>query len=168
MSTPHKRCALIVARVLGSALDTHCDGLYEAVAFSESSSSPRTLLAGARRRVEVQGQDPSVYEEHETGISLGGSGGGELSADPAPLLVRVHTFRHAPYGEERLGTWAAQRRVANPCVLRYCLERRLPDGVVPTRTIDDVLQALTEPEQLRATGPHTESGEAEAPHEPRG
>lgn len=59
-------------------------------------------------------------------------------------------FGHSGYGPEWLGTWRAQRRVASPHVFRYYLERQLPAGVVPARTVDAVLANLTEPDRLRA------------------
>lgn len=60
-------------------------------------------------------------------------------------------FGHTGYGSEWFGTWRAQRRVASHHVFRYYLERQLPAGVVPARTVDAVLAGLTEPDQLRTT-----------------
>lgn len=60
-------------------------------------------------------------------------------------------FGHSGYAPEWLETWRGQRRVANHHVFRYYLERQLPAGVVPARTVDAVLASLTEPDQLRAT-----------------
>ncbi|MGH8994438.1 MAG: KAP family P-loop NTPase fold protein [Acidimicrobiales bacterium] len=57
-------------------------------------------------------------------------------------------FGHTGYGPEWIATWRKQRKVANPDVFRYYLERRLPDGVVPAHTIDDLLESLRQPARL--------------------
>lgn len=58
-------------------------------------------------------------------------------------------FENMHFGPEWLATWRKQRRVANPAVFRFYLERRLPDGVVPARMIDELLSNLGEPDRLR-------------------
>jgi hypothetical protein len=57
-------------------------------------------------------------------------------------------FENMNFGPEWLTTWRKDRRVASPAVFRFYLERRLPDGVVPARTIDELLSSLRDPGRL--------------------
>jgi KAP-like P-loop domain-containing protein len=57
-------------------------------------------------------------------------------------------FGHTGYGHDWLATWRKARKVANPNVFLFYLERRLPDGVVPARTIDELFDALKIEETL--------------------
>jgi predicted KAP-like P-loop ATPase len=79
----------------------------------------------------------------------------KLDAELASAICRWlfpaagHYFGHTGYGPEWIATWRKQRKVANPDVFRYYLERRLPDGVVPAHTIDHLLENLREPGRMR-------------------
>jgi hypothetical protein len=53
------------------------------------------------------------------------------------------------FGPEWQSTWRRERRVANPSVLRFYLERRLPPGVVPAAIVDALVGALGEPDHLQ-------------------
>jgi hypothetical protein len=60
-------------------------------------------------------------------------------------------FGHSGYRSEWLGTWRKRRNVANPDVFRFYLERRLPEGVVPARVVDGLLNSLSDHALLSAT-----------------
>lgn len=59
-------------------------------------------------------------------------------------------FESAHTDQRTLSVWRAERRVAHPAVLRFFLERRLPEGVVPARTVDSMVTGLTDAKALRA------------------
>lgn len=58
-------------------------------------------------------------------------------------------FENMHYGPEWEVTWRNQRKIASASVFRFYLERQLPDGVVPARTVDVALASLTDREQLK-------------------
>lgn len=60
-----------------------------------------------------------------------------------------HHIENMHFGSEWESTWRQQRKLASSSVLRFYLERQLPDGVVPARTVDAALANLNEPEKLR-------------------
>lgn len=53
------------------------------------------------------------------------------------------------YGPEWEVTWRRKRKIASSAVLRFYLERQLPEGVVPARVVDDALDRLTDRDGLR-------------------
>jgi hypothetical protein len=57
-----------------------------------------------------------------------------------PASQRYFTNTH--YGPEFAAIWRRQRRVADAGVFRFYLERRLPDGVLPARVVDALLDSL--------------------------
>ncbi|MGD0833913.1 MAG: P-loop NTPase fold protein [Candidatus Dormibacteria bacterium] len=59
-------------------------------------------------------------------------------------------FESAHTDQRTLSQWRAERRVAHPAVLRFFLERRLPEGVVPARTVESMLAGLSDAKALRA------------------
>lgn len=59
-------------------------------------------------------------------------------------------FENMNFGPEWLATWRRDRRVANPDVLRFYLERRLPENVVPAQLVDDILDNLGNQDALIA------------------
>jgi KAP-like P-loop domain-containing protein len=59
-----------------------------------------------------------------------------------------HYVENMHFGSEWESTWRQQRKLASSSVLRFYLERQLPDGVVPARAVDATVASLTDPEQL--------------------
>lgn len=59
-------------------------------------------------------------------------------------------FENTYYGSEWEARWRGQRKVASAPVFRFYLERQLPDGVVPARTVDLALSVLTDRDALSA------------------
>ncbi len=53
------------------------------------------------------------------------------------------------YGSEWEVTWRRQRKIASASVLRFYLERQLPEGVVPARTVDQALDAFSDRKGLQ-------------------
>jgi hypothetical protein len=62
--------------------------------------------------------------------------------------ARVY-FENAGNGPEWEATWRQQRKVASAAVLRFYLERQLPDGVVPARLVDEAVTLLSSRDELR-------------------
>jgi energy-coupling factor transporter ATP-binding protein EcfA2 len=54
------------------------------------------------------------------------------------------------YGSDWQKSWSKGRLVAHPRVLSFYLEKRLPDGVLPAREVQELFEALGDPERLRA------------------
>lgn len=54
------------------------------------------------------------------------------------------------YGPEFATRWRRERRVADTSVFRFYLERRLPDGVLPAHVVDRVIDAMDDPDAVRA------------------
>ncbi|WP_329309641.1 KAP family P-loop NTPase fold protein [Streptomyces sp. NBC_01262] len=61
-----------------------------------------------------------------------------------------HHFENMGFGPEWETTWRRERKVASASVFRFYLERRLPDGVVPARSVDEALALLADRQALRA------------------
>ncbi len=61
---------------------------------------------------------------------------------PAGISRTLH------HGSEWEATWRRQRKVASAPVFRFYLERQLPEGVVPARTVDEAVSALTDRDAL--------------------
>jgi hypothetical protein len=61
--------------------------------------------------------------------------------------ARVY-FENAGNGPEWEATWRQQRKVASAAVLRFYLERQLPDGVVPARLVDETVTLLSSRDEL--------------------
>ena len=57
---------------------------------------------------------------------------------PAALLY----FENMHYGSEWEASWRLKRKVASAAVLRFYLERQLPEGVVPAKAVDEALSLL--------------------------
>lgn len=78
----------------------------------------------------------------------------ELDRDLAKVICRWlfpaarRYFENMHYGPEFASTWRRERRVASVDVLRFYLERRLPENVVPARVIDELLAALSDRQTL--------------------
>lgn len=62
--------------------------------------------------------------------------------------ARQH-FENMGFGLEWETTWRRERKVASAPVFRFYLERRLPDGVVPARTVDEALALLADRQALQ-------------------
>ena len=59
-------------------------------------------------------------------------------------------FENMHYGPEWEAIWKGARKVASEYVLRFYLERQLPEGVVPARAVDDALARLGDRDSLQA------------------
>ncbi len=57
-------------------------------------------------------------------------------------------FENSGSGPEWEATWRRQRKVASAFVLRFYLERQLPDGVVPARLVDEAVSLLSNRDEL--------------------
>lgn len=57
-------------------------------------------------------------------------------------------FENSGFGPEWEATWRQQRKVASAFVLRFYLERQLPDGVVPARLVGEAVSMLSNKDQL--------------------
>lgn len=57
-------------------------------------------------------------------------------------------FENMHHGSEWEVIWRGKRKIASASVFRFYLERQLPDGVVPARTVDLVSASLTDREKL--------------------
>jgi predicted KAP-like P-loop ATPase len=57
-------------------------------------------------------------------------------------------FSNTSYGADWHQTWRKNRRVAHPDVLRSYLEKRLPSGVLPARTVQEIFESLGDEEKL--------------------
>jgi hypothetical protein len=58
-------------------------------------------------------------------------------------------FENVHHGSEWEGMWRSQRKISSASVFRFYLERQLPNGVVPARTVDQVIASLTDSETLQ-------------------
>lgn len=58
-------------------------------------------------------------------------------------------FENAGNGPEREVTWRYQRKVASAAVLRFYLERQLPDGAVPACLVDEAVALLSSRDELQ-------------------
>jgi hypothetical protein len=58
-------------------------------------------------------------------------------------------FENSGNGPEWEVTWRQQRKVASAAVLRFYLERQLPDGVVPARLVDEAMSLLSKRDELQ-------------------
>lgn len=84
-----------------------------------------------------------------------------LAADAGPLgevvtqffqrlfPAAAHYFGGPHYGEGFVKEWRRKRRVASIDVLRYYLERRLPEGVIATAEVEAALAVLGDRDALR-------------------
>ena len=59
-------------------------------------------------------------------------------------------FENMHHGPEWEAIWKGERKVASAYVLRFYLERQLPEGVVPARAVDDALARLGDRDSLQA------------------
>lgn len=59
-------------------------------------------------------------------------------------------FENMHHGPEWEAIWKGERKVASEHVLRFYLERQLPEGVVPARAVDDALARLGDRDGLQA------------------
>ena len=58
-------------------------------------------------------------------------------------------FENTHYGSEWEIRWRRQRKVASSTIFRFYLERQLPEGVVPSRAVDEALSHLTNRGELQ-------------------
>ncbi len=54
------------------------------------------------------------------------------------------------YGSDWQKGWSKRRLVAHPRVLAFYLEKRLPDGVLPAREVQQLFEAIGDRERLGA------------------
>ncbi|HVF02994.1 MAG TPA: P-loop NTPase fold protein [Rubrobacteraceae bacterium] len=64
---------------------------------------------------------------------------------PASLWIE-----NSHYGSDWQKGWSKGRLVAHPRVLNFYLEKRLPEGVLPAREVQELFEALGDDERLRA------------------
>ncbi len=68
--------------------------------------------------------------------------------------ARCHLFpasswvENTQHGGEWLKTWSKERRVAHPRVLRFYLEKNLPEDVMPASAVQDLFESLGDQEAL--------------------
>jgi hypothetical protein len=64
------------------------------------------------------------------------------------LFPATSWMENAHYGGEWLKTWSKERRVAHPRVLRFYLEKNLPEDIMPAWAVEDLFESLGDRDAL--------------------
>ncbi len=64
------------------------------------------------------------------------------------LFPATSWMENTHYGGEWLKTWSKERRVAHPRVLRFYLEKNLPEDVMPAWVVEDLFESLGDRDAL--------------------
>lgn len=90
------------------------------------------------------------------------SAGGKHSNAIRQMIIRVFPagrqyLENYGYGGESLKRWRRERRVAHPEVFRFYLQKKLPEGTLPARTVQMIFDSLGNEEALSSIVPACDS-----------
>jgi hypothetical protein len=150
----------VTFRVVGDEVDVTDVLALEAMrvllpeAFAALSESADALTTPSDQLGTLSGRSDPRLEAARTKIEAFARSGG-----PQEKVTREARSRLFPasmwadnnhYGSDWLKTWSKERRVAHPRVLAFYLEKRLPDGILPARDVQELFEALGDRERLGA------------------
>jgi predicted KAP-like P-loop ATPase len=113
---------------------------------ADSLTTPGDQLGGNHRST-----DPRV-EETKAKVEAFVRSGGQKEAVTREVRKRLFPasmwVENEHYGSDWQKSWSKERLVAHPRVLGFYLEKRLPEGVLPARDVEELFQALGDGERL--------------------
>ena len=122
-------------------------------AFSALASSAKALTTPSDQFGAVSGAKNTMAdaarEEVEAFVGSGGDKAEVTREARARLFPASLWMDNNHYGSEWKKTWSKGRLVAHPRVLAFYLEKRLPEGVLPAREVEELFGALGNEERLR-------------------
>lgn len=123
-------------------------------AFPALTSSAKALTTPSDQFGVVSGTKNNMAdaarEEVETFVSSGDDKAEITREVRARLFPASLWMDNNHYGSEWKKTWSKGRLVAHPRVLAFYLEKRLPEGVLPAREVEELFGALGNEERLRS------------------
>ncbi len=129
------------------ALHIRLPGVFARIAAAKQAlTQPREAVLGGSRISEerAKGQIDAIVEA-----------AGHFQDEVTAIIKRLfpaaqHHLGGMSYGGEWLGTWRRACRVAHPEVLDIYLHGALPAGVLPAALVEQALQSLRDPDELRS------------------
>lgn len=118
-------------------------------AFAKLSAISRALTTTSARYGKGRNSDEAKakIEDFE---KAGGEHAGVIREARRKLFPASSWMENTHHGSEWLKTWSKERRVAHPRVLRFYLEKNLPEDVMPASAVQDLFESLSNRDALAA------------------